>query len=224
MGGTPFFREHPGMDPDRLSTTIPLGLYGDGGAFSHQDSLLVLTWNSLLGVGSTMEKKFLMTCIKKSDIGPGTYEDLFSILSWSFNVLLTGLSPAVDWLGREQPGEVGYLAHPYRACLAQVRGDWEFYATIFSFPRWNGAHRMCWMCDASASGRLAFSKMGPDAPWRETRHSHESYLARLEEDGSIIPVLFEKAVGLRLECVCIDVLHTCDLGFTAHVVGNIFDE
>ena len=43
-----------------------------------------------------MEKEFLMTCIKKSDICPDTYEDLFSILGWSFNVLLTGLSPEVD--------------------------------------------------------------------------------------------------------------------------------
>ena len=80
------------------------------------------------------------------------------------------------------------------------------------------------MCDASSSGRLAFSKMSPEAEWRATRHTHESYIARLESEGAAVPVLFDKVVGLRLECLCIDVLHTADLGFSAHVAGNIFDE
>ena len=43
MAGTPFFQQHPALSPDALPMTIPVGLYGDGGAFSHQDPLLVLT-------------------------------------------------------------------------------------------------------------------------------------------------------------------------------------
>ena len=224
MAGTDFFQKHPSLNPEHLSATIPIGFYGDAGAFSHQDSLMIFTWNSLLGVGSTAEKKFLMTCVKKSDIVPGTYDDILSLLSWSFNVMLGGVWPSVDWEGRELPPRPEYLAGGYRGSLCQVRGDWEFYATLFSFPKWNCADRMCWMCDASSSGRLAFSNCGPAAPWRDTRQTHESYIARLAADGKAVPVLFERVVGLRLECVFIDVLHTADLGFSAHVAGNIFDE
>jgi len=224
MADTSFVREHPVLDRSMMACTIPVGLYGDAGAFSQQDSLMVFTWNSLLGAGATMEKKYLMTCIKKTEIIPATYSSIFAILSWSFNVMLTGVWPEVDWMGRQLAPKPEFLAQRFRACLCQVRGDWEFYCSIFSFPKWNMATRMCWMCDASASGLLAFSNCGPDAPWRATRHSHETYIARLHAQGEPVPVLFEKVLGLRLESVMIDVLHTCDLGFAAHVAGNIFHE
>ena len=220
MADTPFVKEHPALIPD--DRTIPVGIYGDAGAFSKQDSLMIFTWNSLLGIGSTMEKKFLATCINKSDIVPATYAGIFSVLAWSFNVMLTGVWPEVDWLGRAQPIRKEYLANGYRGCLTQVRGDWEYYCSIFSFPKWNEADRMCWMCDASSSGPLAFSNCSHDAPWRATRHTHESYMAMLTAQGKPLPSLFAEVVGLRLECVSIDVLHACDLGFAAHVLGNVF--
>ena len=49
MAETPFMRRHPVLSRDMLSKTIPLGFYGDAGSFSHQDSLYVFTWNSMLG-------------------------------------------------------------------------------------------------------------------------------------------------------------------------------
>jgi hypothetical protein len=36
-----------------------------------------------------------------------------------------------------------------------------------------------------------------------------------------VPILFLIVVGLRLECVTIDVLHAVDQGFASHVIGNI---
>ena len=35
------------------------------------------------------------------------------------------------------------------------------------------------------------------------------------------PVLLAKVIGLRLECIMVDVLHTVDLGVAAHVVGKV---
>ena len=47
---TPITRDHDGLKkPEYLPKTVPLGLHGDGGSFSHQDSLFVLSWNGLLG-------------------------------------------------------------------------------------------------------------------------------------------------------------------------------
>jgi hypothetical protein len=36
------------------------------------------------------------------------------------------------------------------------------------------------------------------------------------------PILLAKVLGLRLECVMVDVLHAVDQGVGAHIVGNIF--
>ena len=51
--------------------------------------------------------------------------------------------------------------------------------------------------------------------------SHESYMTFLRTSGLAIPVLFTVAIGFRLECVMIDVLHTVDQGVASHVIGNV---
>ena len=97
----------------------------------------------------------------------------------------------------------------------------QFFVEIFQFPPWNGAERMCWQCMASSSDRrLAFTNAGPDAPWRNTRFTHETYLRWLENAGFAIPILFLCIIGLRIECVVADALHTLDQGIGSHIVGN----
>ena len=83
---------------------------------------------------------------------------------------------------------------------------------------------MCFLCGASAEGPLAFADCSRGAPWRATRKTHESYSADLTASGKQLPVLLRCTKGLRLECIMIDVLHTVDLGFAAHVIGNVFNE
>ena len=104
-----------------------------------------------------------------------------------------------------------------------LHGDWEFHADIFSFPRWNEATNMCWICKASSNNdALGYTACGPEAGWHSTRRTHESYLEELEADGRQPPILFANVRGLRLECVMIDVLDAVDLGVSAHIVGNVF--
>ena len=82
-----------------------------------------------------------------------------------------------------------------------------------------------WICKASSvNDALRYTACGPEAGWRWTRRTHESYLEELEADGRQPPILFAKVRGLRLDCVVIDVHHTVDLGVSAHIVGNVFWE
>ena len=219
---TPFVQQHPVLEPSLFGKTVPVGLYGDAGSINKQESLYVFTWNSLLGTGPTMSKRYLTTCIKKTDVVDGTFDEIFRVLAWSYNVMLTGISPETDWMHRKIEGGGKYLAGGLRACLAQVRGDWEFYCSIFRFPKWNEAANMCWMCDASANGPLAFANCSADAPWRATRRTHESYVLKLAADGLPLPSLFQHVIGLRLENIMIYIIHALDLGFAAHLVGNVF--
>ena len=68
---------------------------------------------------------------------------------------------------------------------------------------------------------LMFTQCGPDAGWRGTKFTHESYLEYLRAAGLCIPILFALVLGFRLECVMVDILHTMDQGISSHIVANV---
>ena len=222
---TEFFQKHPGLSSEHLERTIPIGMHGDGGAFSHQDSLFVLTWNSLIGGGNTRANRYLMTILKKSEMVDATLPAVMEILAWSFNVMLTGLMPVLDWLGRTIEA-AGYLAGGFRACMGQLRGDWEFFTVLCQFPKWNEKLRMCWKCQAEGNNEseLKYSRFDRYAPWRATRLTHELYVWLQERANVDLPVIFQKIIGFRIEQVMSDSLHTVELGVGSHILGNIMWE
>ena len=110
------------------------GFHGDGGAFSKQDSLFTFSWNSLLGQGTTIDKRFVYTVVKKSDVIADTLPALLKLFSWSVNALLTGISPELDEDGQPCPGGGKYLADGWRAALCQIRGDLATRCRAFWIP------------------------------------------------------------------------------------------
>ena len=81
---------------------------------------------------------------------------------------------------------------------------------------------MCPFCRASSTiESLAWENCSPDAGWRDTVWEDESYRAFLRESGLAVPALLRHAIGTRIECIKVDVLHTVDLGVGAHIVGNV---
>ena len=218
---------HPGLrDRGHWGMTLPLGLHGDGGAFSKQDSLFVISFNSLCaahGSGEGFAKRFLFTIIRKRDLAPGTLDVLWRVFAWSVNQLLTGITAPTTWEDRPADGGGQFIAERWRAALVQIRGDWEFYANVLGLPSWSSAENMCWLCDASANiAHLAWQAAGPDAGWRATRRSHSSYLRDLRAKGRTPPLLLTIVVGLTLGCIMVDVLHAVDQGVASHVIANIF--
>jgi len=222
---SPFLQKHPHLTASNLNYTIPVGLHGDAGAFSNNDSLFVFSWNSLVSQGTTRNTRYVITVLKKSLITEGTMEVVSKVMGWSFNVLLSGMHPSVDWEGRTLPERGEYLAQRWRGALCQVRGDWEFFGSYLELPKWNEVVRMCWLCQASGSSNdLRYTRCDEEAPWRATRRSHEQFVAETEARGGKVAPIFRYAAGLRVECVMIDVLHTADLGITCHIIGNIIWE
>lgn len=219
---SPFMRNHPDMPEHLWPSTIPFGMHADGGPFSKTDSLFIISFNSLLGSGTTLRKRFLFTVLRKNEMTPQTLDKALQIFAWSFNALLDGRTPNVGPSGLPLLGGGERLASSWRGALCQVRGDWEFYCSCFGFPRWNGGDRMCFMCRASATiPDLLYTNCRIDAPWRDTIWTDESYRAYLLANGLHIPALLRHAIGLRLDCIMPDVLHTIDLGIGSHIIGNI---
>ena len=223
MADTPFLKLHPSLKDADLAKVVPIGIHGDAGAFSKSDSLYTISWNSLLGQCVTARKRFVFTVLRKSDLVAGTLDAVFQILAWSLNTMLRGEAPSHDWEGHAIRGGGDALAGRWRAALCQARGDWAPYVEVFNSPQWNSAERMCWICRASSTiARLAWSRCDAEAGWRETRWTHEAYLAFLRGAGMAIPILLTCIVGFRLECVMVDVLHTVDQGVASHVIANVF--
>ena len=48
LEGSPVIAGHPWLNPKYLHQTLPLGMHGDAGAISKNDSLMVISWNSSL--------------------------------------------------------------------------------------------------------------------------------------------------------------------------------
>ena len=203
--GSSIVRDHPALDQARLAQTVPIGLHGDGGAFSKQDSLFVISWNSISSfLGSSgFTQRFPFTIVRKGEMAPSTLDELFRVFAWSVNVLLTGITPDRDWDGKPLSGGCEYIAAGWRAALVQVRGDWEFYANTLGFPNWATGVNMCWLCAASNTiARLSWTNFGDDAGWRSTRRSHASYSREMEGRGGV-PLILKLCIGLTLGCVMV---------------------
>ena len=222
MRDSSFLRLHPNLPEASWPRSIPLGVHADAGAFSEQDSLYTISWNSLLGDGPTVRKRFVFTVLRKNDMVADSLDCALKILAWSMNALSTGAHPVRDPWNRAIPCGGNNLAGYWRALLCQCRGDWAFFKECFYFPQWNAAERMCFVCRASSTIRaLSWTNCNADAPWRHTVWTHESYMTFLREGGFAVPVLLSQVVGFRLECIMIDILHTVDLGVAAHIIGNV---
>jgi hypothetical protein len=72
----PDISRHPGLQStEARSRTIPLGMHGDSASFNKNDSLFSIAWNSLLGTGSTINKRFIFTTTESCDVTPSVHKD-----------------------------------------------------------------------------------------------------------------------------------------------------
>ena len=92
-----FLAQHPQLDRKLWHRMVPIGMHGDAGSFSKQESLLVISWNSLLGFGRMRQKRFVFCFLRKSEYTEETLHRLWKIFAWSLNVMLDGTWPVANW-------------------------------------------------------------------------------------------------------------------------------
>ena len=98
LRSNPFVQRHP-LLKDR-DHTLPIGLHGDAGPFTKHDSLMVISWNGLLGSDNGRTKRIVFTFVRKRDYSPATLDRIWEIFSWSINRMAIGKHPILDWDGR----------------------------------------------------------------------------------------------------------------------------
>ncbi len=223
--GSDIVRDRVGLTDRWAHKTLPIGLHGDGGAFSKQDGLFVLSRNSICGAEAAegFGRRFLYTIVKKSAVVECTMEVLWKVFAWSMTHLLTGLTPEESWDGAPLPDGLQFLVGGSRGAFVQIRGDWEIYSNILELPAWNLHRNMCCLCRATnLPDGLSWRQLTDTTGWRATRRTHDSWRAELAVEGRRIPTIFVLCFGLTLSCAMIDVLHAVDQGVASHLVANIF--
>ena len=221
---------HAWKDRVHLSTVLPvilLALWGDTGPFSTRDSLCLLTVKVLSG--SQRVRLWLWAASKNQLCQCGcrarhTFEALWKVVSWSFQILLQGRYPASDHLGRPfPPGSRRALRAntPLRflgACI-QKCGDWMWYKQTLGLQGWTGKsphQRCCWRCRATLGN---CHQAGRDAPWRGTDVSMDE-IASGDRSGGYVSGIFA-IPGFTISSVRPDWMHVADLGIVQGFLGCV---
>ena len=156
-----------------------------------------------------------------------SFQGVWQIVAWSFRHLMLGYAPSRRHDNSVFSRDDTLHRIPARsklphAAMLQLRGDWEWFAQGLSF-KMPSQERFCWFCDAEKSnGPLYAYDFSPNAPFRNTLTTHETYLRRCAAEQEQPCELFQ-APGARLEHVCIDSMHSADLGVFADALGSIME-
>jgi hypothetical protein len=163
--------ERDGLDPSSLfhlqeceskagQTFATVGLWGDGVPvnWDRSESIETLAISFPGQTGANRNVRIPLVGMSKKQCCDETWEDIFDVLQWSFGHCANGTWPAErhdgqNWhkkTDRHRAKQVGrQLA--VKAVLVEVRGDWEFVARVFGFPRWNTKRGCCWRCKTTPS-------------------------------------------------------------------------
>ena len=171
----PFYQRHPVRSRlDHRTRAVPIALHGDevaafGINTTWQKGLDIVSWTSLLGSGSTIEKLFLCS-IFSTCIAARNMREHWKLLRWSLKWLMLGRWPTSDEEDHVyEPGEPAFsragqqLADGWYACVYMIRGDLEWLWKYFDFPK-HHSRNPCGYCAASkCAGPLSWKNLVPDA-------------------------------------------------------------
>lgn len=212
-----------------LTEALGLGVWLDGVPcnWDRSQSLECVALSFPGWVGQHANIRFPITVIQKRHcVKHKTLDEILSIISWSLTCLAEGCMPVArhdntpwlpgDHLRKKQAAQSTGL----HGILAEVRGDWSCFKSVFRLPSWNERGGCCWRCRATPA---TIKETGLDASWRlpENRLDHWKLMHRMLSQGLTLSPLFS-APGFKSSCFQLDWLHCADLGITADLLGQLF--
>jgi hypothetical protein len=156
-----------------------------------------------------------------------TIQELMDVVAWSMRCLMAGVAPSCRhdgsvWTDLDIENRLPPATIIPRACLLQVRGDWEWLEQCFRL-RSVSSDSFCWMCDSTKTtlGPLHYHNFSPDAAHRQTLITHHEYIQACVQESSQPSHLF-KCPGTTLDHLTVDAMHAADLGTFQDAVGSLF--
>ena len=204
--GQQFRAAHPflqGRTPWDLRRSVPLTIHEDAGPYRKSGSVNVLSFASILGIGTEQQIKYLICSAvkeKKADVDA----KLWGLLLDNFDALAT--EGFRDAGGRQWWG-----------ILCFGKADLEVCCQSWGVPHYAAADENCMACLANRGVRN-FSDLRPRANWRGTEGLSElAWRFRLAGDHPLTNSRYFTSHFVRL-----DVMHVADCkGMTATIAGSV---
>ncbi len=209
-----------------VESTIALGIWIDGVPcnWDRSESLEVISmsiggfkspWKNLRIPITVVEKRYL--------VAGKTYDDMLKVVVHSCDCLARGKHMERRFDGRPWTKADRVRARfaskglGVRGLLADVRGDWMMYKTVFRFPQWNEQKGCCIKCRVRPG---EIRNVDANAAWRTDRLDTWGLIRRMQENHIQVPSIFG-APGFESSCFKEDWLHNADLGVTSDFLGNL---
>ena len=210
-----------------VNRTMLLGIHGDGVPHRTRSTVETVSWNlaalplSDRFLFALLEKDFLCRC---GCSGRCSLDSMLQVFVWSCKHMCAGQWPTArhddtPWIASDKSRKARGGSLGFHALLVQARGDWAWFKQLFSFPSWSG-HSICWQCGADRSDK-DFTDFGLKAAWRRCRYTPREF-STLQRQQGIQPSPLFQCPNFKLSMVCIDILHTMDLGVTQDCLGCLF--
>eukprot|EP00971_Amphidinium_carterae_P204394 4056081-Amphidinium_carterae.1 len=201
----------------------PLALWGDGVPFQKEQSLFmripILVVEVLLSMANGgCSERMLVCALPTLKLTERSLEEVWKVLHWSFAHLWLGMHPCMRhdntaWKLDESKGRALAGRPLKRAFLAQLRGDYDFFAREVRLQHWSSL-QPCWLCQvqkANLENLDAFRTLA----WS----SDEYFKWKLDQGQEVAAICGSPAFSTY--SIAIDWLHTVDLGVSQDYQGNV---
>ena len=205
---------------------IPLGIWGDGCPANWDRTESIEVWSlNFPGIAAWSNLRLPLSLISKKFVSSvNTFDDIFTVLSWSMRHCALGVWPNCrhngEPFGHTDPNRAKASGKPFgfKAAVVEIRGDWMLFKEVFRLPGWNTLAGCCWRCSATPSD---IRNASAAAPWRAQRLSHWDLLVRMASLGNGLSPVFSFP-GFLCSFFQMDWLHVVDIGIALDFLGNLF--
>jgi len=221
-----FFRNDFYEGLENFEKLVPILVHGDGAQHAEHDSLVAVSFRSLLTTCSVEDSQFLCAGSCKSCKDEETWPVHWKHLAWSFTALARGIHPCEDadgnsWpIGSYRASVAGTPLCPnsgFRAVIWVLAGDMDYLQVDLGLPHQASLDPCAW-CKCNKSD-TPFNDFRENAKWKTVRRSPADHIADPVTNHLIMTI-----PGVNFFCFHLDSLHVLDLGVTSHAIGNLLWE
>jgi hypothetical protein len=229
-----WYQYHPVIQEVEASRRIPFGIHGDDASMRGSESILVVSWGSVVRKMPTIESRLVFSMLKLrhilKDPQDSTMTEFYKVFVWSLQALSSGEFPSCDHNGvpfsntyhpqryaKYLSGEA--IAGGWVGAFAEMRGDWKFLRESLHLQNHYGTDGVCHLCRAHKRiQRLMYTSCQLDAHHRRTIVKAWDWWYMMTCALLVSPLLY--IPGFNVFRVIGDFLHLLDLGLYQHAVAS----
>ena len=134
------------------------GMHGDGIPcnYDRTESVIMISLNLPGLAGRNGRMRIPLVILPDHAVSQNTFDDINEVIAWQMRHLLIGSRPTCRHDGQAWKGsdlkrarKTGSL--PFKACVVQVRADWDWMGKCFHLPFHNVKEGCCWLCRCKRS-------------------------------------------------------------------------